>query len=212
MFDITYKKEWNNNYRIGGEKMKQQKAKIILAFMAIIPLLLFSYQGQTTIGSVPTERFSSKEMNTKAIQTSSSEETIKKPNLEHNELLDITNTFMEMLVQDVDQQYKVDGMDTKEALIDKFKNIATAEVAEEYVSYYYEEKEDGLYIIPTETPPWLTESEPYQKENIGKNKMKITQQNQSDLYGDYTIEIELTYKKKWIITNIYHGDENNGTI
>ena len=42
--------------------------------------------------------------------------------------------------------------------------------------------------------------------------MKITQKNKSDLYGDYMIEIELTYDESWKITNIYHHNANNDTI
>ncbi|WP_112181699.1 MULTISPECIES: hypothetical protein [Paraliobacillus] len=203
--------------------MKQQKVKIILAFTAIIPLLLFSYQGQTN-GNVK-ESLTSKELSNNQIEKkqiltnvetnrlASSQEEIKTPVLEHNELIDITNKFMDILVQDVNQQYKVNGIETKAELIDKFTAITTAEIAEEYVSYYYEEKEDGLYIIPTETPPWFMESEAYEKESIEENKVKITQQNESDLYGAYTIEIELTYSEKgWKITNIDHSDQNNDTI
>lgn len=204
--------------------MKRQKIKVILAFTAIIPLFLFSYQGQTN-GDSTTESVTSKELsadqvikkekitNVEANRLSSSQEDIKTPTLEHNEIIDITNRFMDILVQDVDQQYKVNGIDTKVKLIDKFKDTTTAEIAAEYVSYYYVEKEDGLYIIPTETPPWLIESEPYQKESVGENKVKITQQNQSDLYGAYTIEIELTYNEEnWKITNINHNDQNNDTM
>ncbi|WP_117169033.1 hypothetical protein [Paraliobacillus sediminis] len=204
--------------------MKREKLKVLLAFTAIIPLFLFSYQGQTN-GDITTESVTSKELsanqvlkkeeatNVEANRLASSQEDIKTPTLEHNELIDITNTFMDILVQDVDQQYKVNGIETKVELIDKFKDTTTEEIATEYVSHYYEEKEDGLYIIPTETPPWFIESQPYQKESTGENKVKITQQNQSDLYGAYTIEIELTYNEEgWKITNINHNDQNNDTM
>ncbi|GGM36964.1 hypothetical protein GCM10011351_23930 [Paraliobacillus quinghaiensis] len=201
--------------------MKRKKLKIILSFVAIIPLLLFSYQGQTN-GNGTTEQHATNELDGKNI---SNEEKVNKVNviqanaentnkvsLTHSELIDITNEFMDILVQDVDQDYKVKAIDTKAELINKFKKITTAEVAEEYVSFYYREKADGLYIIPTETPPWFVETEPYHKDIIAENKVKITQENKSDLYGDYTIEIELTYDESWKITNIYHHNTNNDTI
>ncbi len=70
------------------------------------------------------------------------------------------------------------------------KKITTKEVALPYVEYYYQEKQDGLYIVPTETPPWFQKENNYERTRLDGNIVEISQQNQTDLYGNYMINIQ----------------------
>ncbi|CQR48200.1 hypothetical protein BN1058_02552 [Paraliobacillus sp. PM-2] len=199
--------------------MKKQKIKILIGLLAIIPLIIFSYQETDENQLTRTHEINVvQEKEVMATNKSKNQPIVRaaqndQATLTHQQIIETTNRFMETLVQDVDTQYKVKKMQTKEELIRAFDYLATRDVVKTYVDYYYREKEDGLYIVPTETPPWFVENEPYQKKWIKDNICLITQHNQSDLYGDYVINIEMTYKQeKWKITKINHNNQNNVTI
>ncbi|WP_163536608.1 hypothetical protein [Gracilibacillus sp. YIM 98692] len=123
--------------------------------------------------------------------------------LSHETIVRLTDQFMELLVQETDDNYRVKHYDTKEALLDAFDPYVKRESAEPYIDYYYEEKADGLYIIPTETPPWFQKDQEYEKIVKDKKTVEIKQTNQTDLYGPYTIIIEFqNIDGSWIIANI----------
>ncbi|KKE79511.1 hypothetical protein NSA56_16930 [Oceanobacillus caeni] len=124
--------------------------------------------------------------------------------LTHEDIVFLTNEFMDILVQPTDINGRVIDFHTKEELLKEFEGITTKEVAMPYVDFYYKEKGDGLYIVPTETPPWFVAKNEYKIDQINETKVILTQKNQVDLYGDYTIEIEFTYNGDWKISSITH--------
>ncbi|MDX8044797.1 hypothetical protein SH601_02260 [Gracilibacillus sp. S3-1-1] len=126
------------------------------------------------------------------------------PDLTHEEILHLTDMFMSLLVQEVDNHYKVVQYDTKEELLKAFEPYITREAIQPYIDYYYYEEDDGLYIVPTETPPWLDKNEPYE---ITKDDGKVTvkQTTENALQGKYTIEIVCEkIEDTWKIANISH--------
>lgn len=120
----------------------------------------------------------------------------------HEQIVSLTDQFMNMLVQDVDDHYKVTNYATIDELLHDFEQIATRETVEPYVDYYYNEESDGLYILPTETPPWFVEENAYDVLQLDETQVKVIQENQTVFYDDYTIEIAFTFDKEWKITNI----------
>lgn len=125
--------------------------------------------------------------------------------ISHEEIVSLTEQFMDTIVQDTDNNYQIIHYHTKNELLDEFEKISTREVAEPYVDFYFEEKEDGLYIIPTETPPWFNPNNDY---DIipSNNKVVIIQNNKTDLDGKYTIQYEFTHGADgWKITEIEHS-------
>lgn len=199
--------------------MKKQRAKIIIGLLAIIPFVIFSYLGSAAIET--DQSFVAAELqgkNKEEAEMKERQSTVRASqneqlSLSHEKIVTLTNRFMETLVQTSDEQYKVKQYDTKAELLDQFESFATREVAAEFVHFYYQEKADGLYILPTELPPWFVKDQSYQQEWLADNVCKITQHNQSDLYGEYVIEIEMTYQQgTWKITAIDHTNENNDTI
>jgi len=124
--------------------------------------------------------------------------------LTHEQIVYLTDQFMDILVQDVDEAYRVDTIKSKEQLYSEFEEVALREAASEYVDFYYKEKPDGLYLTPTELPPWFIKKNNYDRIKVDENTVKIEQNNELDLYGNYTIEIEFTYDTDWKISSITH--------
>src|SRR5699024_10586467 len=123
--------------------------------------------------------------------------------LTHEQIVDLTDTFMELLVQEIDDHYRVVRFETIEELMDAFTPYITKEAVQPYIDFYYEEKEDGLYLLPTETPPWFENEVEYDKETLDNGNVRVTQHNENALYGKYTIMIDFEYNDgTWKIVNI----------
>ncbi|MFD1851183.1 hypothetical protein [Oceanobacillus bengalensis] len=120
----------------------------------------------------------------------------------HEEVVKLTNQFMNILVQEIDTNYKALYVKNVDELLTAFEEVTTREVAAPYVDFYYTEEADGMYILPTETPPWFVEENEYEIQRITDNKVKVIQHNQTVMDGKYTIELELTYKNNWKITKV----------
>lgn len=116
----------------------------------------------------------------------------------------LLDQFMNALVQEIDEDsYKVLNLSSKEELLALFSSFATEEVANKFVDVYYEERDNALYIIPTELPPWIQQGIPYERSKREEGKWLLSQQNKSELYGTYRINV--LFEKRgngWIITDI----------
>jgi hypothetical protein len=121
------------------------------------------------------------------------------------EIVRLTDEFMDILVQETDENYQVKAFLNKASLLEAFNRVTRQEVAKSYVDYYFYEENGALYIIPTETPPWFDKQNEYDVIQLEKNKVLVQQENQSELYGEYGIEIKFTFaNQEWKITNITH--------
>ncbi|MBM7600736.1 hypothetical protein JOC34_003147 [Virgibacillus halotolerans] len=122
--------------------------------------------------------------------------------LTHEQIEGVTDQFMDILVQEADPNYKVKNYNTKEALLTAFEEVTIRDVAADYVDYYYDEKADGLYILPTETPPWFIKENKYTIKQLDNNKVQVEQTNNTLLHGTYTITLDFSYEQEWKITNL----------
>jgi hydroxymethylpyrimidine pyrophosphatase-like HAD family hydrolase len=143
-------------------------------------------------------------------ETENGQETNMKA-LDHEQIVQLTDRFMELILQDIDGENKVLNYQSKEELMKAFEKISSREAAEPYVNYYFHEKQDGMYILPTEAPSWFMEDNEYDMIQIAENKMKLTQDNFMHIFGAYRIEIEFTFEDKWKITEIRHLHDEKGS-
>ncbi|SDQ29669.1 hypothetical protein [Virgibacillus salinus] len=173
--------------------------KWIISCAIILPLF---FMIQTTeVQTASTVEYSNNHENSKVSAQTLKKETPEKQ-LSHDRIVSLTNQFMKTLVQDIDSNNKVVNFDRKKELLEEFEKVTTKNVASEYVDYYYRSKPSGLYIVPTETPPWFNEKNDYDMIEKESNVVKVVQENKSDLDGAYTVKIEFTYNDKWKITDI----------
>jgi len=126
------------------------------------------------------------------------------PELSHQDIVALTNTFMDTLVQETDHNYKVIQFGSNDELINELEKVTTREIAKGFVDYYYTETTEGMYILPTETPPWFLEENDYDMIKVNESTVKVIQDNYTELDGKYRLELEFTYKTDWKITNIHY--------
>jgi hypothetical protein len=133
------------------------------------------------------------------------EEQTKKHSITKEEIVHLTDEFMNILVQQTNPDYQVKEYKNKASLLHRFMDVSTEAVAKEYLDYYYYEDNGKLYIVPTETPPWFVKQNDYDVVQLEYNKVLVKQDNHSELYGEYRIDIEFTFKdQEWKITKITH--------
>ncbi|TRM13011.1 hypothetical protein FH966_15575 [Lentibacillus cibarius] len=137
---------------------------------------------------------------TEKAKPASNSKTIKK--LDHERVVSLTSQFMNLIVQETNESYKVLHYNSKNQLLKAFTKVSSKEVATKYIDYYFNEKPDGLYLKPTETPPWFHEEEDYDMIRKNDNTVEVTQTNTTELYGTRTINITFTFHNKWKITGI----------
>ncbi|WP_440896156.1 hypothetical protein ACS127_16760 [Amphibacillus sp. Q70] len=197
--------------------MKQYKLSTFLTGLTIIiiGLLLFSYQSPINKNIEAGEKeqvYSQAQYANNSIMMKEDivqwNKTVEQLPLTEEIIIEKTESFIDILLQDIDEDYKVKGVSSKEALINQFNDVITKEAVEPYIDFYFEEFEDGLYIVPTELPPWFIAGEPYEMDELENGNVIVKQENELDLYGVYQIEIEFSYQEDWRIVRVEYPPVN----
>lgn|SRR5699024_10668693 len=124
--------------------------------------------------------------------------------LTHEQIVHMTDEFIHLFMLDTEENGLVRGFHSKKELYEEIEKVALREAAIEYVDFFYTEKEEGLYLLPTELPPWFIKENNYDRIRTEEDTIRIKQQNTTDLYGEYTIEIIFTHDTKWKISEIIY--------
>lgn len=130
------------------------------------------------------------------------------PKLTKDEIISLTKEFKQQLMSKTDESGKVLDFESKEEYVDSFSNIAKRESLPQFVDVLYEEKADGLYLKAMDTPPWFNEYNDYDMIETDNGTFVVTQENTSDLHGEYTIQLEFVYDQNWKIKDVqYESDK-----
>ncbi|KAB2332996.1 hypothetical protein [Bacillus mesophilum] len=128
------------------------------------------------------------------------------------ELADIINNFtveMEEIDKTVNSNYefgfKYPDIETREEYYSYFTHLATLEVIDQCFSFRLEEKDDGLYMLPTNYPFHFSFENPYDIKKINDKKYQILQIQNNVMFSPDDFQLTFTFEKiknRWIITNI----------
>jgi LAS superfamily LD-carboxypeptidase LdcB len=145
---------------------------------------------------------------------------IEKPSnnkLTKEEVERLNKQFREKIIQEVDHNLKVKNFKNKEELVQMLSEIANKELVQEYVDLYYVEKDDQLYITPTDGPVTLNENSPYELKQNEKGKYYVSQKHTNELVGEYSFY--MLFRKTangWIIDDIKidvkHAEEQDEVV
>ncbi len=123
--------------------------------------------------------------------------SVDKPNVEK-----LTSELINRIVQDTDDQNMVKEFTTKKDMEQHLQEVASSDLVSTITDVYFEEREGGLYLVPTELFPWVNTDQPYELKQMNDFEYQLIQSNESDLNGSYTIEINFLYENNhWIIKN-----------
>ncbi|PKR78139.1 hypothetical protein CEY16_09505 [Halalkalibacillus sediminis] len=184
---------------------------IITALIIALPTALSQVNAETEVHEMDKQKnhqseLKDKEVNIEAEVDSKEENEQESATLTDKQIKYVTEEFMSRLVQEADENYKVKNFDTLAKLKEHFQPLASEDVINEFVNYFYKEQEDGLYIVPTETPAWFIPDNDYEVENVNEQEYVVTQTNQTELDGTYTIvfNIQLNEDGKATIIDVQY--------
>lgn len=184
----------------------------IMTVLFTIPQSTYSINAEDTKGKVvqlhsahKNGKLQKKSKQNASFATTNTQST-KGKDIQHEEIVQLTEQFMDKLVQKTDDQNRVLDFNNKRQLVNSFQSITTTSLAKNYIDYYYKEYNDDLFIIPTETPPWFMKDQDYEKTVAENGQVHVKQQNKTELYGTYTVEFTFAQMDgKWKIVNIKHS-------
>ncbi|MGP4072966.1 hypothetical protein ACTWQB_10490 [Piscibacillus sp. B03] len=117
--------------------------------------------------------------------------TSEQAELSNEDINQVLNQFMDQLVQETDDQWKVLNYQSLEEYKSSFDQIAERKVVDYFVDEIYYEEGQTLYLKGMDTPPWFDSDQDFNKEQLDDETYRITQDNESDFYGNYRIVIDL---------------------
>jgi hypothetical protein len=124
-------------------------------------------------------------------------------------LLERYNNTRESVYMDVDWQNreKFRTYKTKEDFYSLFLLFMSREYVESNYSFRIEEKEDGLYVVPMDSPRTYWAGTPYEFVKVNDNEYQVIQQQESDLYGKETFTATFKHQDgTWKIDSIVPKD------
>jgi hypothetical protein len=114
---------------------------------------------------------------------------------------ELEDTFRNGIYQEVDEATrKVKKFDTKAQWVQYMSEIMDERLAQTFAHDFFNEKEDGLYLISRSGPVVLVFEEHYETKEIKKDKIQVIQTSENILFGKYKLTITYEYRdNRWII-------------
>lgn len=196
-----------------GERMKQYKFTVLVTTftLVLIGLLLLSYQSpvkENNVTAAEARTYRSVQSTEKSVtmkrDTVQLDQAVEHHHLTEAVMIDRMEAFINILLQDIDLDYKVKGVSSKAQLIAQYAEIVSQEALQPYVDFYFEEDDNGLYIVPTELPPWFVSEMPYEMTQLDNGNIIVEQENDIELYGRYRVRVEFSAQDNWKIVRIDH--------
>lgn len=139
----------------------------------------------------------------RVINTEGTLDTQTPPSFTEEGLIYLTTVYLGLIKQPIDEDYHLTEVASMDELYALFDEVATANVSEPHLDYYFTETETGIYLRPTELPPWFDRNQPYDIIHVSDQEVVVRQMVENiDLYGPYTIELQFSYDKSWKITDV----------
>ncbi|WP_335871628.1 M15 family metallopeptidase [Bacillus sp. 2205SS5-2] len=154
-----------------------------LLFLGGCTALFGNSSTENESGIEPTEQEPVEEENKEPLVKEQEPETPAEPPV--NELV---TSFYESIIQETDEQYVVKKFSSKTELVQYLVQYAKKGFAQSLVDTYYKEENGKLKLVPQEAIPHIDPTLPFQLNKINETEYQVTQDQQDELFGSYTIE------------------------
>ncbi|MCZ0703791.1 hypothetical protein J2T56_001998 [Natronobacillus azotifigens] len=109
------------------------------------------------------------------------------------------------LIDDTDENNYLTSFDSEDEVRIHLEDVMSAELTTWMLDTYIEEREEGAFLVPTETPIWLDHDEDFTLRAMSLDHYLIIQERSNELIGN----VEMTYHAewreeddKWVLTDI----------
>ncbi|WP_273126499.1 hypothetical protein [Bacillus weihaiensis] len=117
-------------------------------------------------------------------------------------LTSFKHSFLD-LVNEANENGTLQDIETKDELVNYFKQFMSEDLAIMYANTYFKEESEGVSVKATDAPTWLDLDKPYEVKNVNKQEYIVTQEKDNELTGH--IELSYTFKhtgENWIVEDI----------
>ncbi|MDQ0257750.1 hypothetical protein J2S74_005212 [Evansella vedderi] len=102
---------------------------------------------------------------------------------------------------------RIPDIDSKQEMVEYVNSVMSVELGRWFAETYFEEREDGLYVIPKDGLTYLEEDEPYEVEQVSESVYRVIQERDTDMLGHIKIIFNLAYNgENWIVDSIDSED------
>lgn len=176
--------------------------QLIISFVTVIIIV----SGTVFVSAYVTESYhtaSESYNNRSAAVNDKASLTETPPSFTERDIVRLTDRYIALIKQEIDADYRLVNVSTMTELYAAFDDIATRQVSEAHVSYYFTETEDGVYLRPTELPPWFEKDMPYTLTQVSDEEVMVEQTVEDlELYGPYQIRFWFSYTDQWRISQV----------
>ena len=102
-----------------------------------------------------------------------------------------------------DENLKIPNIDTKNEMVDYVRSIMSLELGSWFAETYFEEKHDGLYVIPKDGLTWLDINISYNVEELNEREVRVIQERDTAMLGHRKMIYTLHYDgENWVVDSI----------
>lgn len=152
-----------------------------------------------------------------SVEATNNEESTEEATLELDKeqakevLAEYEKTFMSV-IENIEDDGSLSDFHSKAELKEDFMNIMTEELADAFVTHYFDEDNDRLYVIPTEMPEWLDQEKDFTLEQVDELEYEVTQEQSNDLIGKVRMIYVITSSDDaWIVQEVRSEAMNEET-
>lgn len=143
-------------------------------------------------------------------EDASSEEEI--PTLHQEQAKEVLNDYQEKfmsVIENTEDDGTLIDYDSKEALKEEFMTVMSEDLADSFVSHYFEEENDKVYVVATEAPVWFKEDSDFSFEQVNDVEYEVTQDQSNELIGNVRMTYVITSTDdSWIVSEVRSEDLN----
>ncbi|WP_163581517.1 hypothetical protein [Gracilibacillus saliphilus] len=143
-------------------------------------------------------------------EDASSEEEI--PTLDQEQAKEVLNDYQEKfmsVIENTEDDGTLIDYDSKEALKEEFMTVMSEDLADSFVSHYFEEENDKVYVVATEAPVWFKEDSDFSFEQVNDVEYEVTQDQSNELIGNVRMTYVITSTDdSWIVSEVRSEDLN----
>ncbi|MCA0988473.1 LPXTG cell wall anchor domain-containing protein [Guptibacillus algicola] len=115
---------------------------------------------------------------------------------------ELEKQFDQLIELETNKENEVKKYDSIDRLEQEFKSIMVWPLADHYVDTFFEERDGKLIKIARDGPVRLLDNKDYTLEKINENHYKLTQPNENNMRGEYTLTIHYKYEAgKWVFAD-----------
>ena len=135
---------------------------------------------------------------------------------EHDEppIKELDEKFQELIEVEYGDDFKATEYESKDELENAFHSIMTSELADYYLDRFFKFEDGEVYVLPQDGPLYINFDEEYQLEEQNENHYKLTQENEDEMRGEYTLSVQYEHQDgEWLmidrneIVGVEEGDE-----